>query len=200
MSKNFKTFGTMKKIINANIGGRNFIIDDDAYNRLSMYLEHFKTKVNIIDSPEVMNDLEMRIAELFENELGSASQVVNINMVNSVIAQLGMPDGSKEPESSESNFSSYESYSNNDNPKRLYRDVDEKAIAGVCSGMAAYFGIDVVPVRIIMLILLITGSLGFWIYLVFWIVAPKAMTPAQKCELRGMPATAENMAKFSNRK
>jgi hypothetical protein len=50
-----------------------------------------------------------------------------------------------------------------------------------------------------MLVALLAGTSGFWIYLVLWIAVPRAETPAQKCEMRGIPATAENMARFSRR-
>ena len=59
-------------------------------------------------------------------------------------------------------------------------------------------GVDVVLVRVIMLVALLAGTSGFWIYLILWIAVPKAETAAQKCELRGMAPTAENLAKFSN--
>ena len=71
-------------------------------------------------------------------------------------------------------------------------------IGGVCSGLAAYFDIDVTLIRIVFLALLLAGSFGFWLYLIIWIVAPKALTPAQKCELRGLETTAENLAKFTD--
>ena len=55
--------------------------------------------------------------------------------------------------------------------KRFYRANNGK-IAGVCGGLANYLNIDVTVIRIIFLILLICGSLGFWAYLIFWLVAP----------------------------
>ena len=76
--------------------------------------------------------------------------------------------------------------------------MDNKGVAGVCSGLAYYFDIDVTIIRIIMLVALLAGTSGFWIYVILWIAIPKAMTPAQQCEMRGIPATAENMARFKN--
>lgn len=183
----------MKKIVNAGIGGRSFVLDEDAYQKLDTYLNAFRAKLTVLDAEEVMNDLEFRIAELFQNSLGSRQQVVNIATVNSVISQLGMPDGSEveqEPENFEKETKKP--------VKKLYRDTDNKAIAGVCSGLAAYFDIDLTLVRIIMLVLLLGASVGFWLYVIFWIAAPKAETAAQKCEMRGWPVTAENMAKVGN--
>ena len=82
--------------------------------------------------------------------------------------------------------------------KKLYLDVENRKLGGVCSGLAAYFDIDVTLIRIIFLALLLCGSFGFWLYIIIWIVAPKALTPAQKCELRGIEANAENMARFND--
>ncbi len=56
--------------------------------------------------------------------------------------------------------------------KNLYRKRGDAKIAGVCSGLADYFDVDPTVMRIIFLLLLLTGSLGFWIYLIIWIVAP----------------------------
>lgn len=57
--------------------------------------------------------------------------------------------------------------------KRLTRSTTDKKIAGVCSGLARYFGLDVTVIRIIFLVALIFGTLGFWIYLAVWLVAPE---------------------------
>ncbi len=56
--------------------------------------------------------------------------------------------------------------------KKLYRTRNDAKIAGVCGGLAEYLDVDVTVVRVIFLLLLLTGSLGFWIYLIFWLVAP----------------------------
>ena len=69
-------------------------------------------------------------------------------------------------------------------------------LGGVCSGLALYLDIDVVVVRVLFLIALICGTAGFWIYVIIWIVAPEARTAAEKCEMRGLPVSAENMRRF----
>lgn len=61
----------------------------------------------------------------------------------------------------------------NNNIKKLYRKASDKKIAGVCSGLAEFFGIDPTIVRILFLIALLCGSVGFWIYLIVWICAPE---------------------------
>lgn len=196
----------MKKVQDASIGGRNFFLDEDAYERLGEYLGHFRARLNA-NSPkmapeqidEVMNDLESRIAELFMKETGSTNRTVNIGLVNRVTSQLGMPDGSQE---SETAYGTGPEISGNMPPfgephKKIYRSMDYKVIGGICSGLAIYFGVDVVLVRLLAIIALIAGTAGFWVYVIFWIVIPKAETPVQKCEMHGLPLTAENLARFN---
>ena len=187
----------MKRVTNACIGGRNFTLNDDAYNRLDAYLRNFKAKLTVPEAQkgEVMDEIEGRIAELFFQEVEDSSRVVTLEMVEKVVSTLGMPDGSAETGYS---YSYSQAFPEDKVPKKLYRDFENKGVAGVCSGLAWYFDIDVTIIRIIMLVALLAGTSGFWIYLVLWIAIPKAMTPAQQCEMRGIPATAENMSRFTN--
>ena len=181
----------MKKTINAAIGGCSFTINEDAYACLDNYLERFKAAVaDGRQSEAVLDQLEARIADQLKYKLGSR-EVVDLKMAQEVIGQLGyadIPEGKKEETPK---------YSTERGAKKLFRDPDGKAIAGVCSGLALYFGIDVVILRVLFLVALICGTAGFWIYVAIWIVAPMANTAAEKCELRGIPATAENIKKFS---
>lgn len=58
--------------------------------------------------------------------------------------------------------------------KRLYRSTSNRMIAGVCGGLAEYFNIDPVIVRLIALLLLLPGGLpGFLPYIILWIVVPQ---------------------------
>ena len=186
----------MKKTLNIGIGGKSFIIDEDAHDRLKQYLETFRSRLTGEQGGEVMNDIEARIAELLQENLGSGQQSVSLALVNQITAQLGMPDG--KPEFNNEN-KEYKEETTMSNPvKKLYLDVESKKLAGVCSGLAAYFDIDVTLIRILFLAGLLVGGFAFWLYIIIWIVAPKALTPAQKCELRGMEANAENMAQFTD--
>ena len=210
----------MKKVVNANIGGRGFLTDEDAYNLIYRYLSDFQVALSSPEEQkgEIMEELEGRMAELFFAETGVGNRVVDIALARKVVAQLGMPDGSPVPDYSgegagegagegtgaqrnavgNGSDSAGETGSSAKAPHKFYRDTQDTKIAGVCSGIAIYFNVDVTLVRVLMLAALFAGSAGFWIYVILWAVAPEARTPAQKCELRGIPATAENMSKFSN--
>ena len=188
----------MKKVMNVGIGGSGFMIDEDAYYRLNDYLTRFKSGLDSgKESSEVMSDVEQRIAELFKEELRYKEEVVSLTLVEKVIKRLGFPEGAER--SRDFNFDrGYDTYSR---PKRvLYRDPDHKTIGGVCSGLAAYFDTDATLCRILFLVALICGTLGFWVYVILWIAVPKARTAAEKLEMRGIPVTAENLKRAAQDK
>ncbi len=189
----------MKKTVNAGIGGRSFTLDEDAYNRLEAYLKLFQTRLKDVPAAEVMDDLESRIAELFTEKVGSGARVVDLTLVEEVIGQLGMPDGSEVPGGAgEPGAGGAKSAAAA--PHKLYRDPEGARVAGVCAGLAQYFDVDVTLIRILMLVAIFAATAGLWAYIVLWIVVPKAVTPAEQCEMRGLTPSAENLAKFARKK
>ena len=188
----------MKKTINVAIGGCSFTIDEDAYKTLDEYLERFRDALDKnSSSTDVMDELEGRIADLLKARL-RGREVVDLAMAQQVVGQLGYPDGYRAEEDKGKKDEYHYSGTDGENPARkLFRDPDGKKIAGVCSGLALFLGIDVTLIRVIFLVALICGSAGFWIYLVIWIAAHEARTAAEKCELRGIPANAENIKRFT---
>jgi phage shock protein PspC (stress-responsive transcriptional regulator) len=182
----------MKKTVNVAIGGCSFIIDEDAYNAMNEYLNDFRSALgDSASSIDVMEELEGRIADLLMQKL-AGREVANLKMVEDIIGQIGYPEGYK---------AENDNNVNNENmsaTKRLFRDPDDKKIGGVCSGLAHFLGIDVVFIRIIFLIALLFVGGGFWAYVIFWIVAPEARTAVEKCEMRGIPPTAENIKRFTS--
>lgn len=195
----------MKQVLNVGIGGRSFVIDEDAFERLNSYLNAFRSKTAMgYQTKEVMDDLEMRIAEIFTESLSSRQEVVDITLVERVISQLGMPDGSDIPGDCGGSCSGGQSgdywYQGRDGRavRKLYRDKDHNVIGGVASGLACYFDIDVLVVRILFVVLFIFGSFGGWLYIILWIAVPAAVTGADKCRMHGLPVTAENIRRFHN--
>ena len=181
----------MKKTVNVAIGGYGFILEEDAYKLMCDYLEGFKGALDESSvNDNVMDELEGRIADLMKQRMGGC-QIANEKMVKEVIDQIGYPEGYT------ANTRRTE-YINT--PKKFFRDTDDKKIAGVCSGLALYFGIDVVIIRVVFLIALFFGTAGFWVYIAIWIAAPETRTPAEKCALRGLPPTPENLRMFTSGK
>ena len=200
----------MKKTINVAIGGCSFTIDEDAYKTLEDYLDRFQGALDQnISNKDVMDELEGRIADLLKERL-RGREVVDMTMAQQVVGQLGYPQGYKEAEARGAGADGTEGNAQKDNEeyhysgtdgerpaRKLFRDPDGKKIGGVCSGLALFLGIDVTLVRVLFIIAFICGSAGFWIYIVILIAAPEARTAAEKCELRGIPVTAENIRRFT---
>ncbi len=188
----------MKKVLNVGIGGRPFVIEEDAYDRLENYLARFRNRTDMgYQTKEVMEELESRIAEIFSESISCEQEVISCETVDKVIATLGMPDGS-DANDADSN-PRYRAPGRGE--RKIYRDIDHNTIGGVCSGLSYYTDIDVVIWRIIFACLLIFGSFGFWIYVIMWIVIPAARTGVEKCDMMGIPVTAENIRKvYDNQK
>ena len=186
----------MKQITNVAIGGRNFIISNDAYAILDSWLEKFRARVEpASQADDVMVEIEERIAELFSEAAMAPNYVVDVDLVKKVTGQLGMPDGS-DPDNTRAEQTPERPV------HRFYRDSDDKKLAGVCSGIAKYFNIDVLLVRVIAVILVFCGTSGLWAYIILWFISPLATTPLEKCELQGLAPTAEkeNLRRFKNSK
>lgn len=188
----------MKKTFSVGLGGRNFIIDEDAYTALEKCLKKYEASLNE-NNRDVMEEIEIRIADLFRERLVSRD-VVDLKIVKEVTSQMGLPEIERN-DTEERADRGYRNNANEGNGKavrKFYRDTDDRKIGGVCSGIANYLDCDVTIVRIIALIFLICAGCGFWIYLAICIAAPSAYTAAEKCELRGLPCTVENLSRFTN--
>jgi phage shock protein PspC (stress-responsive transcriptional regulator) len=186
----------MKKTVSINISGIIFNLDEDAYEILKDYLQklnrHFSKSE---EGLEVIQDIEARIAELFQEKISESKEVINIEDVNEVIEKMGSPaDFAEELDEEEPQK---ETQSEPGKARRkYYRDSDNKVLGGVCSGLAAFLDVDVLLVRVISFILLIfSAPISVIIYIVLWIVIPEAITTAQKLEMRGEKVTVSNIEK-----
>jgi phage shock protein PspC (stress-responsive transcriptional regulator) len=165
----------MKKNFSVNIGSRLFHIDDDAYERLSNYLGRLRSFFASVEGgDEIMTDIEMRIAELLEQKKANDPAIINLSQVEEVITDMGEPD-----ELSESRGDTNRGKTKG----KLYRDPDNRQIGGVCAGIAAWFGIDPLWVRIAFAVLTVMYGTGAIIYLVLWIIMPEAGTTSEKLEM-----------------
>jgi phage shock protein PspC (stress-responsive transcriptional regulator) len=188
----------MKKTYSVNVSGQVFHIDDDAYDVLQQYLQslkqHFEKKEG---GAEIVDDIELRIAELMHDKLDASKQVVTLEDVNEIIAQLGQPFEFDDDQNQEQENTQKES-STQPQPKsrkRFYRDSEHKVFGGVCSGLGAYFNIDPVIIRVIFCLAFLIAGSSFWIYLILWVAIPEARTTAEKLEMSGEPINVDNIEK-----
>jgi len=188
----------MRKTVNMNLNGRVFYIDEDAYAKLRNYLDRLESYFkNQEEGKEIIKDIESRIAELFEEKLKSKTGVVTLQMVEDVISQMGQPEdfAGEGYEETETTSETYEAVYTK-TKKRLYRDVDNRVLGGVCSGIAAYLNTDPVFIRILFAILpFLSFGIIVPVYIILWIVVPAAITTAQKLEMRGENVTIKNIEK-----
>jgi phage shock protein PspC (stress-responsive transcriptional regulator) len=184
----------MRKAIKINLGGLIFHIDEDAYDKLQSYLSALTRQFgNNSEAKEIVSDIESRIAELFQAKLTAAKEVIILSDVDEVITIMGKPsDYANEMDDSKSHDNNQFSQPRS-HKRKFYRDVDNSALGGVCSGLGAYFNIDPVILRIIFVLLLFAGGSAVLIYLILWIALPAARTSAQKLEMRGEDINIDNI-------
>jgi phage shock protein PspC (stress-responsive transcriptional regulator) len=175
----------MKQVININFQGRVVPIEVTAFELLKNYTEslnrHF---ANEEGKEEIINDIESRIGELFQEKITKGATCITDDDVNAIIKNMGRPEDFEtmddtQPQSSASSAKEEQSTNNfntsSTGHKRLFRDENDKVLGGVCSGLANYFNIDVVIARIIFVVLLFSG-VGFLTYIIMWIAVPSSAT------------------------
>jgi len=186
----------MKKTIKINLSGIIFHIDDDAYEKLKNYLNAINNQFqHLEDGREIIEDIESRIAEIFHTKLSDQKQVINQEDVVEMIATMGKPEDyingdDYHEEAAGERAAGYRAH------KRFYRNPDDAVLGGVCGGLGTYFNIDPVWIRIIFLLLILAGGVTLLVYIILWIVIPKAETPSQKLEMRGERITVETIEKL----
>ena len=169
----------MKKVININFQGQVIAIEETAFEILSQYIDNLKAYFSREEcGDEIVNDIENRIAELFGNRLKLGFNCITDEDVESILASIGKPEDfdTDYDESSDSTSgekqSSFQSKkesesSTEDQTRSLYRNSNDKIIAGVCSGLGYHFKIDPVWFRLAFILFF---SVLFWVYIILWIV------------------------------
>ena len=165
------------------------MIEEQAYEKLNKYLQALRNSLEKDEADEVMYDIEIRIAEIFRENLDKR-EVVNSDDVEKVIAQIGTPEAI-EGQSEEN--------AERENPqektrKELFRDMKKGKIAGVCAGLAQYIGLDIALMRIAWIVLCIC-SVGFSLvaYIILWVAVPEAETASDFLKMQGKPINFDSL-------
>lgn len=164
----------IKKNITINFCGRLYAIDEDACELLSHYTDTLRRYFKNEGTEEVADDIESRIAELFDEHLANGTNAINLNMVKTIIGQIGelselAPDADKQEQANESKASDSKPTTPHKPTKKLYRDLEHKVLCGVCSGLERYLGIGAAWFRVAFVVftigflffLLLAAGLGF---------------------------------------
>jgi len=181
----------MNKTININLASTFFHIDENAYDLLKSYLNKLeKAFTKSQGKEEILRDVEVRIAELFQERKKNSDYVITLEDVEEVIKILGQPQDFITEEEAE-NETQTQTVS-----KKLFRDPDDKYIGGVASGMGYYFGIDTTWIRLLWLLFgLFSAGTIILIYIVLWILIPEAKTTADKLSMKGEPVNIATIEK-----
>jgi phage shock protein PspC (stress-responsive transcriptional regulator) len=174
----------MNEVTKIHLGRIAFTIAVDAHKELRAYLEAIKKQVH---DAEVVSEVELRMAELLQERGVQDDKVVLPADVDFLKSQLGSPEEFSDDTDSVATDEEQDTPS-----KRLFRNTDSAMIAGVAAGLANYFGLDVVLIRIAFVLLTIFGGgSGILLYLVLWLVVPPAVTASEKLQMQGKPVTLE---------
>ncbi|WP_412466202.1 PspC domain-containing protein [Pedobacter sp. KLB.chiD] len=187
----------MEKTIIINIGNTIIHIEESAYELLKAYLNEVKQYfANHADDLEIVTDIENRIAELLTEQLEEQKkQVVDPANVNSVIAQMGRVQDFDHTAEGEAEPVTDNHYQYQYTEKKLYRDMDDRVVAGVCSGIAHFVNADPKWIRLATLLISLAGGFGLLVYALLWIIMPKAKSRIEKMEMKGEPANLQGFQK-----
>ncbi len=192
--------------LTVNLGGRVFIINEDAYGLMSRYLQSLREAMQgrNLDVEELLNDIETRCSDILAEQHDPATYIVTCLDIDELIYRMGRPEEIIDVEMSDGCVT--KSVAGNDAAKvmetppplskRLYRDPQNRMLGGVCGGLAAYSGWDPVYVRLITVALcFLSFSTMLFVYLILWIVLPSANTPFKQMQLHGESVTLSNIGR-----
>jgi phage shock protein PspC (stress-responsive transcriptional regulator) len=194
----------MNKTVTFNISGMVFYIEEQAYEKLKSYLQTIRGYFSGTDGGnDIVEDIESRIAELFSEKINASKQALLMSDVDAIIEIMGRPESfadenNSQDSSNQTNQSTHNQTAEPDqsqNRKRIFRDPDEKIIGGVCSGISHYFAIDPIWLRLIFAVSFFGFGAGLWVYIILWVIIPKAKTTADKLVMKGEPINIANIEK-----
>lgn len=184
----------MKEITRIHLAKTPYDIELDAKEVLQKYLFEIK---QMMGSEDAMYEIEARMVELLGERGVQNNGIITMSDVEDLRSKMGLP---KEFSDSESNEDSQADLTPSNSPaKRLMRDTDNAIFGGVCAGIAAYWGINPLWVRLLFIISpFITFGTALLVYIIIWISLPEAKTAAEKLRMRGEPVTLDSLKKAAN--
>lgn len=178
----------MNKTIIININGIVFHIEEDAYEVLRAYMTDVKRHFAYSqDSEEIVTDIENRLAEMFNERLAADhKQVIVLADVVAVTATMGNVNDFDIDDDDDISLKS---------GRKLFRDIDERILGGVCAGVAHYFNVEPKWMRLLAILFVFFGGIGLPVYILLWIIMPAASTRADKMAMKGEPINIQNFKK-----
>jgi len=161
----------MEKVFQIHLAGMLFTIEEVAYQQLKTYLD--KLHIHFAGNSEIVQDIEARMAELFARRVGSAKVTLLVIDVQEVTAILGNID-QMDAHGDIQEKAEPKAPLNKPQHHKLRRNPDDQNLGGVCSGVASFFDVDPVLIRVLFILLLVAYGSGILFYLILWIILPVA--------------------------
>lgn len=198
----------MRKVITVNLNHNAYSLDEDGHDALAAYLDTAEQQLaGNPDRAEILSDLEQAIADKFDSFLGKHRNVVGSEEMRQVLLEMGPvddtgPDGVRPEAATASRAAGGDSMAPQPSAgrRRLFRLPTEGMVGGVCAGLAAYFNIDVVWVRLAFVLLTLTTGIWFFAWVTLLIVMPAARTPEQMAAARGETLNAREVMEMARAK
>ncbi len=187
----------MNKILNFNVGNQLFAIEENAYKGLDNYLNTLKMYFKYDkDSHEIISDLENRIAEVFTECTSKKKPFVSQQDVEDLMVKLGKTEDFDPVQKATEGAKGTQALVAKGKKmlrKKLMRDPNDRIIGGVCAGLAHYFGISPIVMRLIVLALFLGAGFGLLIYIILWMIMPQAKTSTDFMLMRGLTIDDESV-------
>ena len=184
----------MKEITRIHLAKTPYDIELDAKEVLQNYLSEIK---QMMGSEDTMYEIEARMVELLGERGVQSNGIITMSDVEDLRSKMGLPKEFSDSESTEDSQANL--IPSNSPAKRLMRDTDNAIFGGVCAGIAAYWGINPLWVRLLFIISpFITFGTALLVYIIIWISLPEAKTAAEKLQMRGEPVTLNSLKKAAN--
>lgn len=178
----------MKDITRITLASLPYNVEIEAKKELEKYCSAIEKSLDA--DAEAMREIEARMTELLAERGVVGEKVISAQDVASLREKLGEPEDFSDGRADEARHGAVESDSEDRPPKRLMRDMSNRLLGGVCSGIAAYLSTDAVLIRVITIALLfLTAGVVVPIYLLMWLIIPPARTAADRLEMAGKPVT-----------
>ena len=188
----------MKEITNIHLAKTPFRVEVEAKHALGEYLASIQQRMHA--EPEAMREIEARMVELLAERGVTRDGVVTTEDVTALRGQMGEPrEFASEAEAGDDDAAlrdAAEAALADGAPKQLMRDTDHALIGGVCAGVAAYFGISPLWIRLLAIVSpFMTFGTALLIYIVMWLSIPPAVTASDKLRMAGKPVTFDSLKK-----
>ncbi len=204
----------MRRVVTISLNGTAYQLEEAGYDALRRYLDEAEAKLRADpDCAEILADLEQAIGEKCARYLDAHRNVVSTEDVQRILADMGPVEGGESAQGSGAYGATGSSgapagaaapgagaASAGSAPKRLYQISEGALISGVCNGLGAYLGVDVIVVRVIFVALaLLTWGAWVLVYLVLMFVIPYASTSEEHAAAHGLPFTAQQLVQQATR-